>query len=358
MDTWATSSLTPQLMSHWGLDAAKHKKLFPMDIRPQSHEIIRTWAFYTILKAYLHEKEIPWKNVVISGWILDPDRKKMSKSKGNTVTPLHLLEQYSADGARYWAARARLGVDTAFDEKVFKIGQKLTNKLFNVAKFVLAQIESAGSPSLSNADINEALDISFIALLSETVGKSTAAFEKFDYSQALQESEQTFWYFCDSYVELVKGRSYDQTLGAAQFSALSTLKLSLSVFLRLLAPFVPYMTEELWSWEFANNEESIHRAAWPSEVDFSGIDLNSGTNCLEVSSKLLSAIHSAKTSQQKSLGAPLSSLTLAVEAEHIEVARLSAGDLTRAAKLLEAHVEFIEASAVEARLQFKEDCAS
>jgi valyl-tRNA synthetase len=129
MDTWATSSLTPQIISHWSLDEKRHEKLFPMDIRPQSHEIIRTWAFYTIVKAWIHNNDIPWKHVVISGWILDPDRKKMSKSVGNVVTPHHLLEDYSSDGVRYWAARARLGADTAFDEGVLKVGKKLTTKL-------------------------------------------------------------------------------------------------------------------------------------------------------------------------------------------------------------------------------------
>jgi valyl-tRNA synthetase len=354
MDTWATSSMTPQLMSHWGLDGNRHKKLFPMDIRPQSHEIIRTWAFYTILKAYLHEKEIPWKNVIISGWILDPDRKKMSKSKGNTITPLHLIDQYSADGVRYWASRARLGVDTAFDEKVFKIGQKLTNKLFNVAKFVLGQIDAAGNPKLSNADIKEPLDKALALFLLQTSKKATEAFDKFDYSQALQESESSFWFFCDSYVELVKGRSYDLNLGNAQLSALSTLRLALSVFIRLFAPFIPYMTEELWSWEFAEQSESVHRAKWPNSSDFEGIELNSEPTLLDVSSSLLSAIHSAKTSQQKSLGAPLSSLELAVQSESLEIAKLSSGDLARAAKLQEGVIAFVSAEQIGAKITFKE----
>ena len=133
-DTWFTSSMTPQISSRWQLDPERHAQLFPTDIRPQAHEIIRTWAFYTIAKAMLHDDSVPWRHVLLSGWVLDPDRKKMSKSKGNVMTPMHLLEQYSADAVRYWAASARLGVDTAFDEKVLKIGKRLTTKLFNAAK--------------------------------------------------------------------------------------------------------------------------------------------------------------------------------------------------------------------------------
>src|SRR5262249_49981758 len=135
MDTWATSSLTPQIVSHWGIDAARHARLFPADLRPQSHEIIRTWAFYTIAKAFLHSASVPWHHIAISGWILDPDRKKMSKSKGNVVTPEALLDENSSDAVRYWAARARLGVDTAFDAKLFAIGKRLATKIFNASRF-------------------------------------------------------------------------------------------------------------------------------------------------------------------------------------------------------------------------------
>jgi valyl-tRNA synthetase len=123
-DTWFTSSMSPQIASGWTLDPERHRRLFPMDLRPQSHEIIRTWAFYTVAKALLHEGTIPWRHVAISGWVLDPDRKKMSKSKGNVVTPMHLLDQYGADAVRYWALSARLGTDTAFDEKVLKVGRR------------------------------------------------------------------------------------------------------------------------------------------------------------------------------------------------------------------------------------------
>ncbi|MCO6431431.1 MAG: valine--tRNA ligase, partial [Deltaproteobacteria bacterium] len=210
MDTWATSSLTPQIQSHWSVDAQRHDRLFPMDLRPQSHEIIRTWAFYTIAKAYLHENKIPWKHIAISGWILDPDRKKMSKSKGNVVTPEGLLQEHSSDAVRYWAARARLGVDTAFDASLFKIGGKLTTKLFNASRFVLSQFEriKGNINETSVSQITEPLDIAFIEKMRGVVREASESFENFDYAGALQISEEMFWTFCDHYLELVKVRSY------------------------------------------------------------------------------------------------------------------------------------------------------
>ena len=200
-DTWFTSSLTPQISSHWSLDDERHKKLFPADVRPQAHDIIRTWAFYTVAKAHLHEDTIPWHNVMISGWILDPDRKKMSKSKGNVTTPMPLLESYGVDAGRYWAASARLGSDTAFDEKVWKIGKRLSTKLYNAGKFVLTQ------PGEAHPISNE-LDRAFIARLRKLAFDCTRNFEAYGYAHSLQETESFFWTnFTDTYLELVKNRA-------------------------------------------------------------------------------------------------------------------------------------------------------
>ena len=199
-DTWFTSSLTPQIASGWTDKPARHAKLFPMDLRPQSHEIIRTWAFYTIVKAHLHEGEIPWRNVAISGWVLDPDRKKMSKSKGNVITPMHLLDQYGADAVRYWSLAARLGTDTAFDEKVLKVGRRLAVKLFNASKFALGQ-EGPDGP------VTRELDLSFLSRLRETVTRASLAMEAYEYQAALEASERFFWSgFTDTYMEMVKAR--------------------------------------------------------------------------------------------------------------------------------------------------------
>jgi len=266
-DTWFTSSLTPQLVSGWTLTPERHQAVFPMDIRPQSHEIIRTWAFYTIAKALLHEQTIPWKNVVISGWILDPDRKKMSKSKGNVVTPMHLLDEHGADSVRYWAASARLGMDTAFDEKVLKLGRRLVTKIFNASKFVLALPGEEGP-------ITAELDRGFVAELRTLIERVAGYFDAFDFAHALMETESFFWNnFTDSYLELAKVRAREDKDGSAQASAVTTLRLGLDVLLRLFAPFLPYITEEVWSWAYAQErgQASIHRAPWPTVAELNDI---------------------------------------------------------------------------------------
>jgi len=307
-DTWFTSSMTPQISSHWGVDPERHARLFPTDLRPQSHEIIRTWAFYTIAKALLHEDSIPWKHVAISGWILDPDRKKMSKSKGNVVTPMHLLEQYTVDGVRYWAASARLGTDTAFDEKVFKVGKRLVTKLFNASKFVLSQ-------TASRQRIESEIDRAFLFELRELVERSSRAFADFHYAEALQETERFFWaHFTDTYLELVKGRarSEDPSEHAARGSAVASLRLGLDVLLRLFAPFLPYITEEVWSWSFAEErgEPFVHRASWPAAPDFEGVAPPADTGSFALAAACLGAINKAKSDASVSMGREVSSVVL------------------------------------------------
>jgi valyl-tRNA synthetase len=333
MDTWATSALTPQLMSYWTQNEERHEKLFPMDIRPQSHEIIRTWAFYTIAKAWMHSGEIPWKNVIISGWILDPDRKKMSKSKGNVVTPGHLLEQYSSDGVRYWAARARMGVDTAFDEKVFKSGQKLVLKLFNAGKFVHTLGEDFSGDPLSAVTVP--LDLSLIQEMKTVVESATAAMNEFQFASALQTAEFMFWKFCDNYLELVKGRAYNSIDEAEKRSAKGTLLWSLKTFLKLFAPVLPYVTEEIWSWRFAgeNTSKSIHTERWPSVEELQGLATENYQGLLEVAAAAISGIYSQKTLNQKSLGTPLISATVKGIKEDLALIEKCRADIENAAKL-------------------------
>ena len=309
MDTWATSSLTPQLMSHWGLNDERHNNIFPFDIRPQSHEIIRTWAFYTIAKAYMHEEKIPWEHVAISGWVLDPDRKKMSKSKGNVVTPEGLLDTYSSDAVRYWSAKARLGADTAFEESVFAIGKKLVTKLFNASKFVMMQIEEA--PNLKPEDISTPVDCAYIAQLQALVASCTEKFEAMDYATVLDSAESAFWQFCDHYIELVKMRAYRGEDEQKRRSAQATLSYSLSVFLRLLAPFLPYVTEEVWSWRFAEEFKapSIHRSAWPTVEESSSV-AQADDGIIPLAIEALTAIRGAKTQAQKNMKHPVESLSI------------------------------------------------
>lgn len=308
MDTWATSSLTPQIATGWVDNPEQHATVFPMDIRPQSHEIIRTWAFYTITKALMHEQKIPWKNCLISGWVLDPDRKKMSKSKGNVVTPNAMLDQYSSDAVRYWAARAKLGTDTAFDEGVFKVGQKLTNKLFNAAKFCLLQCDEAHKEApLSLDDIQEPIDCAQLQQLTSLVDRSGKAFDRFDYAGALDQTESGFWAFCDHYIELVKTRSYSDPDMKKRRSALATLHICLRTYLQLFAPFFPYVTEEIWSWAFTDIAQSVHTSPWPMPETFSAIAPQSDT-LLPLAIGVLSDIRSAKTEAQKSLKFPVDTL--------------------------------------------------
>ena len=310
-DTWFTSSLTPQIGSGWRLDPERHAKLFPADIRPQSHEIIRTWAFYTIAKAHLHDDTIPWKHVVVSGWILDPDRKKMSKSRGNVITPVHLLEEYGADAVRYWAANARLGTDTAFDEKVLKIGKRLVTKIFNAAKFVLSQEAERHS-------ITDELDRSFVAKLSQLVAEASEAHRQFEFARALMLTEQFFWQsFTDTYLELAKARARGEVGDArARGSAVATLRLGLDVLLRLFAPVLPYITEECWSWIFAeeSGHASIHRAPWPSPADFVAIEPPADAGSFDLAAAALGVINKKKSEAGVSVGRVTEELVLAANA--------------------------------------------
>jgi valyl-tRNA synthetase len=340
-DTWFTSSMTPQISSHWGEDAERHARLFPADMRPQGHDIIRTWAFYTIAKAMLHEDTVPWHNALISGWILDPDRKKMSKSKGNVTTPLPLIEKYSADAARYWAASARLGADTAFDENVWKVGKRLVTKLFNAAKFVLSQTGEV-------TPISQELDRAFVAKLQTLVEETTANFETYQFAPALQETESFFWtHFTDTYLELAKVRARGFADGAtgeeaeASGSAVAALRLGLSVLLRLFAPVLPYITEEIWSWSFAGEraldegaaERSIHSAGWPGESDFAGVLPPAHPESFETAVSALAAINKAKADAEVSMGREVESLTLAASPETLAILEAVGGDVLAAARV-------------------------
>jgi valyl-tRNA synthetase len=267
MDTWATSSLTPQIVSGWMDDEVLFQRVFPMDLRPQGHDIIRTWLFTTVLRSYLEHGTLPWANAAISGWVLDPDRKKMSKSKGNVVTPTALLEEYGSDGVRYWAASVRPGGDPAFNPKdpgEIKVGRRLAIKLLNASRFALAAAEPQGR-------ITAPVDRAMLRSLAALVDQATRDFEEYDYSRVLQRSEEFFWRFCDDYLELVKGRRYGEQGPESAASANSALTAALSILLRLFAPFLPFVSEEVWSWW---KDGSVHQAQWPDrrEID----DLLSG----------------------------------------------------------------------------------
>jgi len=318
MDTWATSSLTPQIVSRWEEDSDLFARVFPMDMRPQAHDIIRTWLFDTVLRAQFEFDSLPWKHAAISGWILDPDRKKMSKSKGNVITPMGLLEEHGSDGVRYWAASGRMGTDTAFDTGQMKVGRRLAIKLLNASRFVLAKPEPSG-PATS------AIDRGLLTMLARIVRESTEDLEAFNYARVLERSETFFWFFCDDYLELVKGRRYGDQGPALAASANGALLTALSALLRLFAPFLPFVTEEVWSWW---RPGSIHRAEWPSAEDIFAAGGSAedprGVEALNFAAAVLSAIRKKKSEEQRPLKtavavavvhAPASMLALLPEVE-------------------------------------------
>jgi valyl-tRNA synthetase len=300
MDTWATSSLTPQLAGGWLSDPEKFAKVFPFEVRPQGQDIIRTWLFSTLLRSELEHGQLPWKNAAISGWILDPDRKKMSKSKGNVVVPNELLETHGSDAVRYWAASARLGTDAAFDEGQMKIGRRLANKLLNAGRFALSFELPQGI-----TEVSEPVDQAMLAALRNVVSIATKAFENFDHTKALETTETFFWTFTDDYLELVKERAYanagqvDQVVG----SAVIALREALSVLVRLFAPFVPFAAEEVWSWW---QEGSVHLSPWPQEEEIAFTE----TGLMELASKALVLIRKTKSDAKLSMKAEIATLTL------------------------------------------------
>jgi len=328
-DTWATSSLTPEIAGKWEEDSDLFNRVFPMDMRPQGHDIIRTWLFSSMTRSYHEFGCAPWKTAALSGWILDPDRKKMSKSKGNVVTPMDLFESYGSDAVRYWAGSARPGVDTAFSEDQMKVGRKLANKLLNVSKFVLQFGAPADELTLADG-ITNPIDRSMLAKLDEIVSEATVAFESFDYARALERTETFFWWFCDNYVELVKGRTYSEREPAAADSAKRALRTALSALQRLFAPTLPFATEEAWNWW---NDTTIHSARWPTPTNLGG-----DPTLIDPSVEVLTQVRRAKTEAKQSQRAKVASLIISAPGEMHEALAQGQTDLIDAGSILNLEV--------------------
>ncbi len=303
MDTWATSSLTPQIAGGWVSDPELFGLVFPYDLRSQGQDIIRTWLFSTALRSQLEHGVIPWKNAGISGFIVDPDRKKMSKSKGNVVTPQAMLDDHGSDAVRYWASSSRLGTDAAFDPqnpKLMKIGRRLAIKVLNASKFAYSFAGDGGA-------LSEPLDIDMLHQLAGVINEATKSYEAFDHARALEVTESFFWTFCDDYLELVKERAYRDASDPGQQSAVTALRLALDAMLRLLAPVLPFATEEVWSWR---HEGSIHQASWPT-TDELNLPANPAAGVFAVASDALIQVRRAKTDRQLSQRHPVTRVVLA-----------------------------------------------
>jgi valyl-tRNA synthetase len=310
MDTWATSSLTPQVVTGWVDDPDLHERTWPMDQRPQGSDIIRTWLFSTVLRSQLEHGTLPWASTTINGWILDPDRKKMGKSRGAQTARPH-VEEFGSDGVRYWACRGGPGTDTAVDTGVMKVGRRLAIKVLNVSKFVL------GLGAEEGAAITNPLDRSMLAQLDGVIATATAAYEEYEYSRALDAIETFFWHFCDDYVELVKGRAYtgDASAKAALATALSSLQ-------RLLAPILAFATEEVWSWW---KDGSVHRQPWPTALGLGGEPL-----VFDVAADALAQLRKAKTEAKRSLRTAVEKATISDSPERIAALREAEGDVREA----------------------------
>jgi valyl-tRNA synthetase len=339
MDTWATSSLTPLIVSGWERDPDLFGRVFPMDHRPQAHEIIRTWLFGSVVRMRAELGVLPWHTAVVSGWILDPDRKKMSKSKSNVVTPMGLLDRYGSDAVRYWAGCGRPGVDLAFDEGQMVIGRRLATKLLNASRFVLGlpagdRADPAGDPA-DPAVITEPVDRAMLAGLAATVAVATRSFDEYDHTSALVATEQHFWRFCDDYVELVKERGYGAGVGAE--SARAALRLALDVQLRLFAPVLPFVTEEIWSWWRTG---SVHRAAWPAEADLT--ERAGDPAVLLAVAEALGQVRRAKSARKVSMRAEVVAAAVTGPAEALALIELGDGDLRAAGRI--GKLEYREAA--------------
>ncbi|MFC7620918.1 valine--tRNA ligase [Microlunatus sp. GCM10028923] len=331
MDTWATSSLTPQIVCGWERDPELFELTFPMDLNTNAHDIIRTWLFDRVIRSHFENDSLPWARSMISGFVTDPDRKKMSKSKGNATVPTEVLDKFGTDAVRWRAALARPGLDSPFDETQMKVGRRLAMKVLNASKLILGYPE----PQPGTA-ITEPADQAMLAELRTVITAATQHFEAYDYTTALEVTERFFWQFCDDYLELVKERAYGSSGETGADSARAALLRALDVILRLFAPILPYVTEEVWSWW---KPGSVHHAAWPSVDEFD--DAAGDRQLLADVAAALIAIRGAKSTAKVSMKIEITRAEFAGPAETLNRVRSVEADL-RAVGRITGAVEWTE----------------
>lgn len=329
-DTWATSALSPQIVSGWPDDMDRHEHMFPSDLRPQGHDIIRTWAFYTIVASYFHHGTVPWHNIVVNGWILDAKGAKMSKSKGNVTTPADLMDEYPSDAIRFWAAKARAGADTALDPAMFTVGRRLINKIFNAGRFVLTVVED--TQTAMRGAVSDPVDRAFLARLQGVIARATAQYDDYDWTDALNLVERFFWEdFCGDYLEFVKERVRTNDEGAV--SAKATLARAYHILLRLFAPFMPFVTEEMWQRGYAWGGASVHGQTWPGEANFADVARSEHPESFVQAQAIAVAIRKARSVAKVYKNYPIKSVDIVAPEDRHTSLRAALADLIAVEKI-------------------------
>jgi valyl-tRNA synthetase len=322
LDTWATSSISPQLALQLFFDEKTAEKMIPMNLRPQAHDIISTWLFYTVVRSHYHFDKIPWKDVMISGHVLDSSGRKMSKSIGNVVAPQEILDKYGSDALRYWSSGSTLGQDINYSEDEIKMGRKTTTKLWNAARFMAMNVKKA--ELLKATDAIEPADAWIIGELNKTIAKTTKAFESYAYAKAKEEIDAFFWSkFADYYVEFVKYRFFGEDAKSKKIGEKTIATVFFNI-VKLYAPIMPFVTEEIFQTYFKHLEpaspagkkaKSIHISKWPEEISARGGSAYGGKKSLDISDfesviKAVDEIRKHKTKNGLSLGAEIDSIKL------------------------------------------------
>ncbi len=349
LDTWATSSLTPQINSKWATDKDFHKKLYPMSLRPQAHDIITLWAFNTIVKGYFHSGTLPWKDIMVSGHALDAKGRKMSKSLGNAIDPVEMIQKYSADMLRYWAAAGSLGEDLPFQEKEFISGKKFLTKLANATKFVTMQTKGVKLSEFNKNDLRE-IDKWILSRFSKVKKEATNSLEKYEFSKALGGVRNFFWLeFADFYIEEVKHRVYAEKETNETKAAKIVLVKIFSEMIKLLAPFVPHITEEIFQENFKDQltTKSVHLEKWP-EIEENLIN-EEAEKLGEITKKIITAIRKYKSENALAMNAELEKVKVLIN-ETIEFEKIEE-DIKQTMKIKE--IVFEKTSETEIKIQIK-----